>query len=95
MKLTIIFFGIFYSIVAQNVYAGSVVSEVPAEPDAAEKYIFYLHGSVEESEGENDKYVTAVEAIAESSAMVISEVRGETEPNIYAQKIKGYVEFLI
>lgn len=95
MKLTIILFGIFYSIVSQSVYAGSVVEEVPADPDASEKYIFYLHGSVEESDGETDKYVTAVEAIAESSATVISEVRGDTEPNIYAQKIKGYVEHLI
>lgn len=95
MKFSILLFGIIYSVVSHSVYAGSVVAEVPAEPDASEKYIFYLHGSVEESEGENDKYLTAVEAIAESSATVISEVRGDTEPNTYAKKVKGQVEHLI
>ena len=78
-----------------NIYAGSVVSDVPSKPDADGKYIFYLHGTVEEGEGSTEKYETAVEAIAESSATVISEVRGDTDPNTYAEKIKSQVNILI
>ena len=80
---------------AVNVYAGSVVSTVPSDPDASDKYIFYLHGSVEESEGGSSKYEAAVDAIAESSATVISEVRGETDPLAYSLKLKQQVDVLI
>lgn len=75
--------------------AGSIVSDVPSEPDKSEKFIFYMHGSVEESEGATDKYDTAVEAIAESSAIVISEVRDDTDPNTYSLKLKAQVDRLI
>lgn len=95
MKLNTIFLGIVYFTISLHAYAGSIVTEAPAEPDASGKYIFYLHGSVEESEGATNKYETAVEAIAESSATVIAEVRGDTEPNAYAGKIKTQVEQLI
>lgn len=82
-------------LLAVNAYAGSVVSDVPSNPDNSEKYIFYLHGSVEEFEGSTEKYETAVEAIAESSATIISEVRGDTDPNAYSIKIKAQVDKLI
>ena len=75
--------------------AGSIVSEIPAEPDKSEKYIIYLHGSVEESEGATDKYEAAVDAIAQGSATVISEVRGETDPNAYSLKLRDHVGSLI
>ena len=78
-----------------NTQAGSIVSEVPVNPDASGKYIFYLHGSVEEEEGSTGKYETAVESIAESSATVISEVRGDTDPNAYSVKLKEQVENLL
>jgi len=83
------------SLVTINAYAGGVVPKVPSNPDASEKYIFYLHGSVEEEEGSTEKYETAVEAVAESSATVISEVRGDTDPNAYAVKLKEQVDQLI
>ena len=76
-------------------YAGDTVSSVPDEPDKSGRYIFYLHGSVEESEGSTDKYDTAVDAIAGGSATVISEVRDDTDPNEYAKKLKGQVSSLI
>ena len=57
-----------------------VVGQPPSSPDASEKYIFYFHGSVEEFEGSTEKYEMAVEAIADSDAIVISEVRGDTVP---------------
>lgn len=76
-------------------YAGDIISEVPAEPDTSDKYIFYLHGSAEEQEGDNEKYQEAIDAIAESSATVISQIRGETDPNSYAEKIKTQVNLLI
>ena len=78
-----------------NIYAGSVISDVPQKPDTDGKYIFYLHGSVEEEEGSTEKYETAIEAIAENSATVISEVRGDTDPNTYAEKLKSQVNILI
>lgn len=93
LKYHLLFFSIL--LLSANANAGSVVSEVPSSPDASEKYIFYLHGSVEESEGATEKYETAVEAIAESSATIISEVRGDTDPNAYSVKLKEQVEKLI
>lgn len=95
MKLKIIFLSVVFFTISLNLYAGNVISEIPSEPDAAGKYIFYLHGSAEESEGITNKYEAAIQAIAESSATVITEVRGNTEPNVYAEKIKTQVNRLI
>lgn len=91
------FFTIFtFSIVcSSSSYAGDILSEAPSKPDSSSKYIFYLHGSVEEDEGSTDKYETAVEAIADYSDIVISEVRGDTDPNTYAEKLKVQVNGLI
>ena len=93
LKCSVLFF--ICTLLTTNVLAGSVVSEVPANPDISGKYIFYLHGSVEEEEGSTEKYETAVESIAEGSATVISEVRGDTDPNAYSVKLKGHVEQLL
>ena len=95
MKLNTVIMGIVYCAISPNLYAGSIVSKVPDAPDSSGKYIFYLHGSVEESNGETEKYEMAIEAIAESSATVIAEVRGDTDPNTYAEKIKTQVNQLI
>ena len=78
-----------------SVNAGRIVSDVPSDPDKSEKFIFYLHGSVEEAEGATDKYDAAVQVIAESSATVISKVRDETDPNTYALKLKDQVDRLM
>ena len=75
-------------------YAG-VSSDIPSSPDASEKYVFYLHGSAEESDGDSEKYQAAVEAISDNVDNVISEVRGDTDPNSYAEKIKKQVNTLI
>ena len=64
-------------------------------PEPSDKFIFYLHGSVEESEGETEKYEMAIDEISSGSAQVISEVRGDTDPNTYAQKIKKQVDHLL
>ena len=95
MKFNVVLSSIIYSIFSLSVHAGSVVSEIPSNPDASEMYIFYLHGSAEEDEGSTEKYEAAVEAIAESSATVISEVRDDTDPNAYAEKLKAQVNILI
>ena len=95
MRFNIVLISIIYSAFSLSVYSGSVVSEIPSNPDASEKYIFYLHGSVEEGEGSTEKYEVAVDAISASSATVISEVRGDTDPNTYAEKLKGQVNMLI
>lgn len=81
--------------ISLNTNAGSITASIPDEPDTSGKYIFYLHGSVEEHEGSTEKYETAVEAIADSDATVISEVRGETDPTVYAEKLKLNVKSLL
>jgi len=78
-----------------SVYAAEIVGDIPESPSAEMKYIIYLHGSVEEEEGSTGKYESAVEAIAEGSAMVISEVRGDTDPNAYAELLKQKVNKLL
>lgn len=74
---------------------GGVIKDVPQKPDISAKYIFYLHGSVEESKGSTKKYQKAVNAISSSGATVISEVRGKTKPTKYTEKLKSQVEMLI
>ena len=77
-----------------SAHAG-IDSDIPSSPDASEKYVFYLHGSAEENEGDNEKYQAAVDAISNGADNVISEVRGDTDPNNYAEKIKKQVNTLI
>ena len=95
MKFKIIFSCFLYFSYSLSIYAGSVMSDIPSSPDTSEKYVFYLHGSSEEQDGSSDKYDAAVEAIAEGADNVISEVRDETDPNNYADKIKAQVNLLI
>lgn len=76
-------------------YAGDIISEAPNDPDSSGKYVFYLHGSAEEEDGETEKYTAAVDAIAEGDATVITEVRGDTDPNQYAEKLKTQVQLLM
>jgi hypothetical protein len=80
---------------ASNAVAESVFDDVPGEIKTSKRYIFYLHGSTEEDEGETEKYEAAVDAIAGGKNIVISEVRGDTNPNDYARKIKGQVDKLL
>jgi len=75
-------------------WASNIFDDVPDQIDASKRYIFYLHGSAEEEEGSTEKYEAAVEAIAGGKNIVISEVRGDTDPNQYAQTIKSQVEKL-
>ena len=95
MKLNITLGSIIYCAFSLSANAGGIVSDIPSNPDASGKYIFYLHGSVEEDEGSTEKYEMALEAIAESSAIVISEVREDTNPDTYADKLKNQVNVLI
>jgi len=95
MKLKFLTNSLFYFIFSNMAYAGDVISDIPAEPDADSKYVFYLHGSAEEEDGETEKYTEAVDAIAEGDATVITEVRGDTDPNQYAEKVKSQVQKLI
>ena len=83
------------SFTALPVMAGDINNTVPDNPDASAKYVFYMHGSSEESEGDNAKNQTAIAAVAEADAIVITEVRGDTDPNTYAKKIKQQVEHLL
>jgi len=95
MKLHFLITGILYFTCTVAAYAGHVISDVPADPDLSVKYIFYLHGVKEEQKGSTKKYEGAVEAIAKGSATVISEVRGDTDPNTYALRLKEQVGRLL
>lgn len=95
MKLKLVLGSIVYFAFSISVYAGNVIADVPVTPDTSGRYIFYVHGSVEEAKGSTEKYEQAVMAIAQSSAIVISEVRGDTDPNIYAEKLRNKVNKLI
>ena len=76
-------------------HAGNWVETPPGSPDPDAHYIFYLHGSDEEQSGSSGKYEAAVEAIAESDSIVISEVRDDTDPNTYAGKLADQINGLI
>ena len=95
MNLNINLANIVVCVFTLSACGGGVVKEIPSNPDVSGKYIFYLHGSVEESEGTNEKYKSAVNAIASSSAIVVSDVRGDTDPVTYATKIKEQFDRLI
>jgi hypothetical protein len=73
------------------VWADSIIEDVPAEVKTSKRYIFYMHGTVEEDEGSTEKYEAAVKAIAGGKNVVITEVRGDTDPNVYAEKIRSQV----
>jgi predicted esterase len=81
-------------LIAANVQA-DIFSSAPEAPNPSDKYLFYLHGSVEESEGETEKYEMAIEAAGSGSAHVISEVRDDTDPNTYATGLKKQVNHLL
>ena len=87
--------GLLFLFASSYVYAGNIISDVPEEPGASEKYIFYLHGSAEESDGENEKYQAAVDAIAEANATVITKIRGDTDPNVYAAELQKQINHLL
>jgi hypothetical protein len=88
----IVFFLIFFSLPS---FAGDILSTAPSNADKDSKYIFYLHGSAEESEGPTDKYEATVEAISDSDAIVISEVRGPANPDTYSNLIIKQIEMLL
>lgn len=70
-------------------------SSAPADPNPNDKYLFYLHGSAEEEDGENEKYEAAVDAVGSGSAHVIAEIRGETDPNTYSIALKKQIDHLM
>lgn len=94
MKLKSLLTPLVIFIYVVSAHAG-IDSEIPSSPDPSEKYVFYLHGSAEESDGDNEKYQAAVDAISSGTDNVISEVRGDTDPNSYAEKIKKQVNMLL
>lgn len=86
---------LFPLLLISNVLLADSYSAAPAEPNPNDKYLFYLHGSAEEEDGENEKYEAAIEAAGSGSAHVISEVRGDTDPNTYAAGLKKQIDHLL
>lgn len=80
---------------SQHAFAENILSEIPDAADPKKRYIFYLHGSAEEEDDDTEKYEAAVEAIAGGKNIVISEVRGDTDPNEYAGKLSKQVAKLL
>lgn len=90
--LTLLLAAVFSS---QSAFAENIVEDVPESVNSKKIYIFYLHGSAEEEDDDTEKYDSAVEAIAGGKIIVISEVRDDTDPNEYADKLKTQVEKLL
>lgn len=76
-------------------FADNILSDIPETVDLKKRYIFYLHGSAEEEDDDTEKYEAAVEAIAGGKNIVISEVRGDTDPIEYAEQLSKQVAKLL
>ncbi len=76
----------------------TIVADVPAAIDPSARYLFHMHGSIVEDFGPAARgrygqylYYPTVEALADRGFVVISEVRGATDPRGYAAKVAGQV----
>jgi len=88
---TFLFRTFFLLIIISTTNAGEILSDIPASPDASAKYVFYLHGSGIEKQGEFDaseKFREVLKGLALHDLIVISEAREEgTKFHAYAAKI--------
>lgn len=85
-------------------FAGTVLTDLPAAPDPALSYVFYLHGRIIEVEGPRPThpefglydYPAVLEALASEGAVVISEQRSpDIGVDAYAEKVLSQIEQLI
>jgi len=78
-------------IIASTANAGEIFSDIPASPDGSAKYVFYLHGSGIEKQGEFDageKFRDVVKVLASKDLIVITEAREEgTKFHRYGEKV--------
>jgi hypothetical protein len=83
-------------LICASATAGPVLDAVPAQPDASQRYLIYLHGLDVENNGPSASnrvygaadYYGVVKALAEQGFTVISELRPRgTEPRQYANKV--------
>ena len=95
MKLSINIF-IFIQIYFLSACSSSlgVISKLPEKVSESGKYIFLLHGVNEEKNAETEQYRMLINELSRTSATIITERRGNTEPNLYAQKIKAEIQLL-
>lgn len=78
--------------------AGEVLAAPPAQPDAAGRYLFYLHGAALElgtRHADRYDYRGILEALAQRGFTTIGEVRGVTDNDDYADKIAAQVRALL
>lgn len=75
-----------------------IFADVPTPIDPGARYLFHMHGSIVEDFGPNARgrygqyrYHATVEALADRGVIVVSEVRGPTDPRGYAAKVAGQV----
>lgn len=90
-------------LVPAQLFAGSIVSELPEQTDPSMKYVFYLHGKIIEQElrpthprwGLYD-YPAVLEALAQDGITVVSEQRAQgTDSQEYAQHVSDQVRQLM
>jgi hypothetical protein len=83
---------------------GRVVQDVPAEPSAEERYLFYLHGQIVEDRGVRPvhpdfgvyEYEQVLASLARAGFTVISEARGPgTDGKAYAAEVAQQVGVLL
>lgn len=74
-----------------------VLDAPPSQPNAAAKYLFYMHGRYVERKGASGdhQYTAVLDALAKKGLIVIGEVRPDTNPRAYSEKIAEQVNGLL
>jgi len=95
---------LFFLIGVPNTFAQSINASIPKEVKAGEKYIFYLHGAIIESQGINAispywgryEYIAILDTLRSYGYNVISEARPQnTDKSEYADKIAKEISALL
>lgn len=83
---------------------GPILSNAPARPDSAARYVFYLHGRIIEDQGVDAvspafgryEYAEILKRLAAEGLTVISEARKtNTDPHGYADSVARQIEHLL
>jgi hypothetical protein len=95
---------LFFSTAIPNTFAQTISASIPKEVKPGEKYVFYLHGAIIESQGKNAvspywgryEYVAILDTLRSCGFNVISEARPQNTDKLeYANKIAKEISALL
>ncbi|HJR63198.1 MAG TPA: alpha/beta hydrolase [Gemmatimonadaceae bacterium] len=104
MHRTSVFAALFALCPALAAQPSPLLSRAPERPEAATRYLFYLHGRIVEDQGAEAvspelgryEYTAIVRQLADSGFTVISEVRArDTDPEVYADSVARQIRRLL